>query len=150
DEPPLGLARALGLAPAGVSGTMSGRLTLAVPFDGARTWQELAPVVSAEMRDVAMPGVLRDWSLTGGTMKLTFDRRAARIAGDARIQGIPVTVSWSEELVGKAPRRQVDVSGRADAGAFAALGFAPVPGVEGPVAMTARYNGPPTWSGKVA
>ncbi len=150
DEPPLALAGTLGVPLAGVGGTMSGSIGLSVPLAGTVTWPALAPTVSVDMRDVTVPRVLRDLAVTTGRLALRLDARALQLTGDARLQDVPFTVDWNEELIGTTPRRHVQVSARAAAGAFAALADRPLDWVDGPLAVTAQYAGSRTGSGTVA
>jgi uncharacterized protein YhdP len=140
DAEPLGYARQLGISPATAGGTLSTRLTLAVPLGPPITVAGLGITASGQLRGVSLPRVIQGWSVSGGDLDLALGKSGLDLTGTATLEGTPIRLSWHEDL-GDAPSatRRVQVTGRITAAGRAALGLA-VPGIEGPVDAKARLN----------
>lgn len=150
DQKPLGWTRALGITPAEVGGTVAGRLVLGVPLGDPVTAATLGPRASARMQDAAVSRLPNGWSLAGGKLQLELDGQRLRLTGDARLQGVPVTVVWDEDLGARRPvRRRVELVGRIDRAGRAALGFDQMAWLDGPVDAKVGYTVPGAGAAKL-
>jgi hypothetical protein len=140
DAEPLGYARRLGIAPATAGGTLTGRLSLAVPLGGPITMSRLGLTASGQLRGVSLPRVLQGWSVSGCDLDLALGKGGLDLTGTATLESTPIRLTWHEDL-GDAPTatRRVQAMGRITAAGRAALGLA-VRGLEGPVDAKARLT----------
>jgi hypothetical protein len=148
DEPPLALMHARGIAPGHVSGTITARLRLAVPLDGAPPDPgTLQPTVSGTLRGVTVARLPRGWTLTAGELALELAAGAMRVTGDGRLQGVPVALASHEDLAGGG--RSVDLRSHVDAAELGSLGLDWLPRFEGRVGVQARYTEALAGAGKL-
>ena len=132
DAMPPGYGRALVPGRAGVSGSVVAELALTHPLAGSPAPWSQGLVVSARLHDVAVPHAFRGRSLDHGDLRLELHGRLLRMTGHAAIEGAPVSLVWQEELGAAAAARRLDVTGRVDATARAALGLDLRPWLDGP------------------
>lgn len=150
DQPPLLLARAIGIAPADAKGTVSGTVTLGVPLAGAVTTRALAVRVTADLREGAAPRVVRGLNVSGANLSITRDAATLAVRGPLQLAGVPATIAWQEDQTGTAAtRRRVDVQARVDDAGWTALGVDTYGLVHGPVALTMGWIEPRTGQASV-
>jgi uncharacterized protein YhdP len=147
DGPPLGLGHELGIVPADVAGTITARLGLALALGSSADLRSLRPTGSATLHAVSVSRLPGGWTLTGGDLALDLDARAVRVTGGGRLQGVPVTLAWREDLDGG--QRSITLGGDVDAAGFGALGLDWLPRFEGRAAVQARYTEARAGAGKL-
>src|SRR5690606_27248498 len=125
DHEPLGYAREIGIAPRDAGGTVSGRVRLAFPLDGAPVPRDLGAIVDAQLRDVALPHVVGEWSLSDGVLQLAVANERLTVSGTAALAGVSCRVEWKELLGSElgGVTRTVDVTSDVGTEGRAALGF---------------------------
>ncbi|HYV57088.1 MAG TPA: AsmA-like C-terminal region-containing protein [Candidatus Nitrosopolaris sp.] len=127
----------LGIDPGDAAGVVTADVAVDLPLRRGLAAGDVAVALSAKMRDVAVHNVFQGWSVAGGDLGLDLRGGSLDLAGRATLEGAPITVAWHEKLTQRSSRR-VDVSGRLDAAARAALGFGLEPQVQGPVDVRAH------------
>ncbi len=143
DKPPLGLAQMIGVAPTDARGTISGTVTLGVPLAGRVTAAALGVKVTADVRDGAVPRLVRGLALTAANLSITRDGTSLAIRGPVQLAGVPATIAWQEDQTGTAStRRRIDVQTRVDDAGWRALGVDTYGLVQGSVALQAGYVEP--------
>jgi len=142
----LALARAkalagerLGIDPANAAGVIAADVGIDFPLRRQLAARDVAIVISAKMREVALRNVIRGWSVADGDLGLDLRGGSLDVAGRAKLEGAPITISWHEQLAPRSSRR-LDVAGRLDAAARAALGADLAPHVQGPVDVRAHLT----------
>ena len=139
DREPFGYARALGITPDAMKGTMTARLTIEPPPAGSRSAVALSG--DAQLSQVATDEVLGGAPVRDGEVELSFAPGLLRATGTARIVSTALTFAWSQqESAGRAQTRRATVSGRVDAETRRVLGFDLLPWVEGPLDAEARLD----------
>lgn len=139
DREPFGYARALGIAPADVSGTTTAHLVVGVPHGAPRTGARPTVTGSAQLTGVGLPRVPGGPSMSDGEIALELEDGRLRATGTARLAGAPISVAWEESTTASAgPTRHVTVTGRLDSMNRAALGWDLSPWIEGPVDLEAK------------
>jgi len=151
DAEPLRYAHKIGLDPKAVTGSMSGRVKLAFPLDGAPIPDDLGVRVDARLQDAAFPNAVGDWALSAGNLDVGVGADALSITGNARVAGVACDVSWQENLTAKSGvSRTITARSSVDADGRAALGFDLRPWLTGPSAVTAHIEQQPSGKGTAA
>jgi len=151
DAEPLRYAHKIGIDPKVVTGSMTGRVKLAFPLDGAPIPDDLGVGVDAQLRDAAFPNAVGDWALSAGNLTIGVGADRLSITGDARVAGVPCDVRWNEGLTQKSGvSRTIEVRSQVDADGRAALGFDLRPWLTGPAAVLARIEQHPDGKGTAA
>jgi uncharacterized protein YhdP len=134
DRPPLGFTSKIGIAPEAASGQVVADLHIGMPLH-----KDLEPEnetrVSAEatIRDGALAG--KPVNLSNGQLKLTVAEQAAKLAGEAVVEGVPVQLQVQESLrKGAGVDRRYQVEGSPDAALLKRFG------VELPIALEGRVG----------
>jgi uncharacterized protein YhdP len=122
---------------AGADGRLAAEVRLDLPLRTRLRSDDVRVAVTAKMRDVAAPHVLRGWSFSEGDLDVDVHGQALAIVGQGRVEGAPISVVWKDET---GRDRRIDVTSRLDAAARAALGFELRPWVDGPVDVRARLR----------
>lgn len=145
DQPPVLLARTIGVAPADAKGTVNGTVTLGVPLAGPVTARALGVRVTADVRDGAAPRLLRGLSVSGANVAIARDDTTLTIRGPIQLAGVPATIAWQEDQTGTAAtKRKLDAQARVDDAGWKALGIDTYGLVQGPVALKIGYVEPKT------
>ena len=148
DHEPLRYARRAGIDPSGATGSLTGRLQLAFPLDGAEIPPDLGAVVHADLRKIGLTKALGDHAVTDGNLRLDVRASTLTLSGNARIANAPCSVQWKEDLVAtRGFTRNVDVQGVVDAQERTAFGFDLRPWLTGPVGVKARLEQTPNGFG---
>ncbi len=142
DTPPLRYARDIGLDPTLVKGTVSAHLVVAMPLIHDLPVDQIDYSADATLKDVTIGHVLFDRDLTEAALTLKLDRKAAQVDGTAKLAGAPVTLSWTQSLLARAPvRTRYNFTARLDDDQRAALGLDYLKGtIVGPVTVNAAYS----------
>jgi uncharacterized protein YhdP len=132
-----GFARGLAFALDDVAGSVSADFeTSLVPRHAASPSTD-GLGLSAKLRDVAIPNAFRGAPLRSGDFTVELRRMALEVQGHAAFAGAPVSLAWRESLADPNAVRRIDVSGRLDTAAGAALGFDLRPWMDGAAALRA-------------
>lgn len=141
DTKPLEYARALQIDPASVSGEVDGALSFAFPLKHDLTLDMVEFGAHGRLSGVAVGQAIAGRDLSAGELQLGLDRSALSVEGTARLDDVPVSVSWSEGLKHRGPRARYAVKARLDDAARRRLGLdLPADVMSGPVDVYAVYT----------
>lgn len=140
DNPRLGYAKKLGIAPENVSGAVTGTLSFNFPAIKDLTFDELTVNATATVADARVKEVMLGQDLSEGDIKLDLDRDGMTMGGTATFAGAPVTFEWQENFGGGKFTRRLVASGVFDGDQRAALGYDYRPYVEGPVDTAVTFT----------
>jgi Protein of unknown function/AsmA-like C-terminal region len=142
DTPPLYYARAMGIDPKHAAGNFSAQLDLAFPLKRELPLDEVDYSATATLSGVGIGNVVLDRDLSDGDLTLKLDRNTAQATGTAKLAGVPVNLTWREDLRPKAAvRTRYDVTTRLDDAQRRALGFDMLDDyVSGAIGVTASYS----------
>jgi uncharacterized protein YhdP len=134
DQPPLGFASKIGIAPEATSGRVVADLRIGMPLHkNLEPEKETRVTAEATIRDGALAG--KPVNLTKGQLKLTVAEQAATLAGEAVVEGVPVKLQVQESLgEGGGVDRRYQVEGSPDATMLKQFG------VELPIALEGRVG----------
>lgn len=139
DREPFGYARALGIVPAEVTGTMTAQLEIGAPLRASRPGPQTTVTGAARLTDLGVPRILGGRALSDGEIVLDIEAGSLRATGTARLAGAPVSLIWTEDTATAAGvTRRVTVTARLDSANRAALGFDLSPWLEGPMDAEAK------------
>jgi uncharacterized protein YhdP len=121
DRPPLGLAGEAGVSPADGAGTAATELMIGLPLHrGEIADDEIHFAASSVLTNAAIR--TSSFDLKEGNLKLAVDTTGFDLTGDARVEGIPLTIAVRENFAADAPfERRYQVQGTVDAGTIARL-----------------------------
>ncbi|HWK43912.1 MAG TPA: DUF3971 domain-containing protein [Stellaceae bacterium] len=141
DAKRLQLIHKVGLNPSVITGSAIGTSSFRFPLIAALKIEQVAYASSARLTDLSIPKVALDRDLTTGNFSLTLDPQTVRLDGDARLAGVPVTLSVAEYLEHGPLRSEYRVRGRFNAADRHALGFdLAEPYVSGPLGTDVTYR----------
>jgi uncharacterized protein YhdP len=140
EQPPLGFASKVGVAPDAASGRVVADLRIGMPLH-----KDLAPEQEAR---VAADATIIDGALAGkpvdlrkGQLKLTVTERAAKVAGKAVVEGVPVRLQVQQSLGENAGAdRRYQVEGSPDAALLKQFGVELPISLEGEVGVAATVT----------
>lgn len=117
DHEPLFLAGKVGLNPDQVAGTIAGTLGFKFPLKKDLTPDDLEIAATARIDDAAVTQGPFGLDVTEGALGLALTQDRVDISGEAKANGVPATVEWTENLNGQGDflRR---ISARARVGAL--------------------------------
>jgi uncharacterized protein YhdP len=122
DRPPLGFASRVGIPPDAASGRVVTDLRIGTPLHKDFEPSEVRLAVDATITDGALAGEPLD--LSDGQLTLSVTERTAELAGEAVIEGVPVTLQARETLGDAAGiDRRYRVEGSPDAARLRELGL---------------------------
>ena len=132
DQPPLGFASKIGIAPEAASGHVVADLRIGMPLHkDLEPEKETRIAADATIRDGALAG--KPVNLSKGQLKLTVAEHAAKLAGEAVVEGVPVKLQVQESLAeGAGVDRRYQVEASPDAAMLKQFG------VELPIALEGR------------
>jgi len=141
DAKPLEYARALQIDPAQVAGEVEGEVGFALPLKHDLTLDMVEFGAQARLSGVAIAQMIAGSALSAGELQLRLDRTAMTVDGTARLEDVPVSVSWSEGLRQRGPRSRYAVKARLDDAARRRIGLdLPAGLLSGPVDVDAVYT----------
>jgi hypothetical protein len=149
ERKPVRLADALGFRPAVTGGSVWGRFGLDLALGGPAAARRPAVSAIARATDVSLKHVFRGADFAGGDLRLRLAKGSLGLRATGDLAGAPVEIAWQESLGSGAARRRVDVDGRLDAAARAALGFDARPVLDGTVAVQLSWEEPPGGDARV-
>jgi uncharacterized protein YhdP len=134
NQPPLGFSSKIGIEPEAASGHVVADLRIGMPLHKDLEPQEEARIAAdATITDGALAG--KPLNLRKGQLKLTVSERAAKLAGEAVVEGVPVRLQVQESLGEDAgATRRYQVEGSPDAAVLKQFG------VELPIALEGRVG----------
>jgi hypothetical protein len=140
EQPPLKFASKVGIAPDAASGQVVADLRIAMPLHKEMEPAEEARVAAdATIIDAALKS--KPVNLSGGQLKLTLTEQAAKLAGEAVVEGVPVRFQVQESLGGHAGvTRRYQVEGSPDAALLEQFGVELPFTLEGQVGVTATVT----------
>ncbi len=138
DQPPLRLLRDLGtIDPKAFSGNGKTHLTMRFPLLLDLRLADMTVKAKATLSDVAIKNVIPGRSLSDGALDLAVDLDSLEVAGDGKVNGVPLRLGWEEHFSGPGTRTRYTISGSIDNTGRTALGldFIPftAPYMHGPV-----------------
>ena len=139
DQPPLGFARRIGIAPDAASGRVVTDLRIGMPLHRDFETSEVRVAADATITDGALAG--EPLNVANAQLTLTVAEQSAELAGEAVVEGVPLTVQVREAL-GDAARieRRYRVEGSPDAGRLRELGVDLPVTLEGEVGVAATVT----------
>lgn len=140
DHEPLDFLDGYGITPETVAGSGTVDMELRIDLDDNVAIEDIDVVVSADLRDATIPGLVADRTLTGGSLRIAADNDAMQIEGRGLVDGTEVTVAREERFRGGEFRARSTVSGVFDAAALAGMGLDVGRWVAGPVGLTAQLT----------
>ena len=143
DTEPLGYAKLLSLDAAHAAGTFDAHMFFEVPLKHDLDFDEVVYHAEADLSGVAVPQALFGQDLGAGSFKMTIDRNALKIDGDAELTGVPVKLDWTENLKSGEPvKRRYAVRGRVDDAGRQRLGidYPSYAVIHGPVDVDLLYS----------
>jgi Protein of unknown function/AsmA-like C-terminal region len=122
DQPPLGFASRIGIAPDAASGRVVADLRIGMPLHKDLEPEEEARVAAdATITDGALAG--KPFNLSKGQLTLKVTEQTAELAGEAVVEGVPVRLQVEESLRENAgTHRRYQVEGSPDAARLRELG----------------------------
>jgi uncharacterized protein YhdP len=142
DRPPLEFAGRLGIAPDAVSGRVVTDLRIGMPLHRDFEPSEVRVAADATITDGALAG--EPLNVSKGQLTLTVTGQTAELAGEAVVEGVPVTLQVRETLGDDAGiNRQYRVEAAPDAGQLRELGVDLPVTLEGEIGVTATVTETP-------
>lgn len=124
DHEPLLLADEIGLEPAQLGGRVAGRLGFEFPLIAGLTTGDLDISANGQISDASVSAGPFDLDVTEGALVLALTQDRVDISGDAKINGVPAAIEWSENIKAQGEyRRRVVVRANVDAVQREALGL---------------------------
>lgn len=142
DAKRLQYAKAMGLVPAAVGGTVDGLLHFRFRLKKELPFSEIEYDAQAQLAGLALPDIAFGRDLSDGAFKLALDASRVSLDGSAKLDGVPATVSWMQRLTGTAgPLSRVHATARLDDQARQRFGLDPIPDIlEGTVGAEVTYT----------
>jgi hypothetical protein len=138
DREPLGYPSEIGLVAGQTDGTFGARLSLEIPLLKTVKMEDVGIAVAANLKDAVIPDVLQGKPLTDGELTLELTAAGMALSGDARLGGVPITLTHEERFQLTGPfRSRSKVQANADVSRFAEFGLDLSEYAAGPVAIGA-------------
>lgn len=124
DSKPLGFVSRFGIKPDATSGSATVRTKLVFPLEKTLKADDVKVGATADIRNLAMTGLLDRYTARDGVLVLTVDNSGLDLGGNATIAGVPMNVSWRQEFDPRKPvQAKVRARGDIDATGRQALGY---------------------------
>lgn len=137
---PLRYARALGVDPAGVKGTAEGEVHFRLPMKKNLRFAQVDYSARGMLTGVAIDKILFGRDLGAGALRIAVGRGGVDLDGNAKLNGVPITLNWKENFAGDPIRTQYRVKGAFDDAARHQLGIDWLPDmVSGPVGVDLTF-----------
>lgn len=141
DREPLRLATGLGISPAEVGGDAVVTARFRFPLEKDLELDEVDVRASAELRGVSIEKIFERFRVSDGSLALKVDKSMLEVAGDIRLNQVPVSIRWLENFDGKAAfSSRYRIAGRLDDAGRAALGLQAGGYLSGPVAVETEVD----------
>ena len=144
DADPLNYGSALGIVPASVSGNAEVRLEFDFPLAQQLALSDIQIKAQATLEQTKIVGAAFGLDLEAGQLSLSLDNQGMNVSGTAALGGIRTGLTWRENFVEGAFRRQYALDAVVENNQRSIVGldhylFAP-PYVDGPVRIEAIYT----------
>ena len=120
DQPPLGFAGKVGIAPEAAAGEVVTDLQIGMPLHRDLEASEVQVAAQATITNAALAGPPID--LSDGAFTLTVDNDGANLVGDAIVEEVPLRLDWRENFGDAAVERRYRIEGAPDLAALRRLG----------------------------
>jgi len=141
NKKPLRYARALGIEPAKVRGIAAGDLHFDMPMKKDLHFAQVDYTARGKVEKLGIDKVLFDRDLTAGALRVAIDRGGVDLAGNADLNGVPITLDWKENFADGPIRTRYRLKGTFDDVARHELGVDWLPGVvTGPVGIDLDFT----------
>lgn len=141
DREPLGYPSEIGLVASDTAGTFGARLRLEIPLLKTVKVEDVGIAVGANLKDAVIPDVLGGKPLTDGDLTLDLTAAGMALSGDARLGGVPVSLTHEERFRLTGPfRSKSEVRATADVSRFAQFGLDLSGYAAGPVGIAATVT----------
>ena len=115
DTAPLGYAHKVGIDPARTRGSQTAHLHFYFPLKKSLDIDAVAIHADALLRGAATENVAGGIDVSDGDLKLDLDNAGMDVAGRARLDGVPATLTWRENFADAAdPQTRVILKGDLD------------------------------------
>ncbi|HZA66946.1 MAG TPA: AsmA-like C-terminal domain-containing protein [Geminicoccaceae bacterium] len=121
DQPPLGFASKIGIAPAAAAGQVETDLRIGMPLHRDLEPSEVRVAAQAAIENGALAGT--PVNLSDGQLTLSVDNEGADLVGEAIIEEVPLRVDLRENFGAAAFKRRYRVGGAPDLATLQRLGL---------------------------
>ncbi len=142
DSEPMRYAERLGLADGAMAGRHATKLHLEFPNEaeiGTRT-KDLKVRASSKLTGIGLSGLMFGQGLSDGDLDLDVDNEGMRVAGKAKLAGVPADLTWTERFGGEPYRTRIAITATLDAPRREAFGLDLKPYLDGPVPAGIVYT----------
>jgi hypothetical protein len=137
ESPPLKSGGGIPFRPGDISGGVTARVRVDVPFEGGITNVR----ANGDLRSVSMRRVFRGRNASARHMRVDLDGRRLEVRGQVTVGRAALELRWRETIAGTGRgRRVIDLKGRLDDAGRKALGMDLAPWLDGPVQVQARLE----------
>ena len=112
DNPPLGYTSEMGLKPDALQGQAETELGLKFEIKNDLTPEEVEVKVKSELTEVRVPDAFKNKTVTADELKLEVDNQGLALSGDAKLENIPLKLSWNERFADKNYRSRYKLSAK--------------------------------------
>jgi len=112
DNPPLGYTSEMGLKPDALQGQAETELGLKFEIKNDLTPEEVEVKVKSDLTEVRVPNAFKNKTVTADELKLEVDNQGLALSGDAKLENIPLKLSWNERFADKNYRSRYKLSAK--------------------------------------
>lgn len=112
DNPPLGYTSEMGLKPDALQGQAETELGLKFEIKNDLTPEEVEVKVKSDLTEVRVPNAFKNKTVTADELKLEVDNQGLALSGDAKLENIPLKLSWNEHFADKNYRSRYKLSAK--------------------------------------
>ena len=112
DNPPLGYTSEMGLKPDTLQGQAETELGLKFEIKNDLTPEEVEVKVKSDLTEVRVPDAFKNKTVTADELKLEVDNQGLALSGDAKLENIPLKLSWNERFADKNYRSRYKLSAK--------------------------------------
>ncbi len=149
DNPRLGYAKKLGVAPENVAGAVTATLSFNFPAIKGLTFDQVKVGAKADISDAFVKQAMLGQDLSEGNIELDLDRAGMTMAGAAKFGGAPIEFQWQENFGTADFTRRIIASGMFNEAQRAALGYDYRPYVDGPIDTAVTFTRLPKKRGTI-
>ncbi|MDP9127172.1 MAG: DUF3971 domain-containing protein [Pseudomonadota bacterium] len=144
DEPPLGYAKALGLAPDDITGSTEAQVTFQFPLLKKLGMSDVDVKAKATLADVQTSKLVKGIELTHGNLQMSLNIDGFTVTGPATLNRIPLNIAWNESFAASRgqPLRQAAVTGVISPEQWRSLGIDAFQGTHGLMAIDVHMTQP--------
>ncbi|MGH6929901.1 MAG: DUF3971 domain-containing protein, partial [Dongiaceae bacterium] len=140
DNPRLGYAKKLGIAPENTAGSVAATLAFNFPAVKGLTFDQVKISADAEIGEAYVKQAMLGQDLSDGSIQLQIDRAGMTMAGTATFGRAPLEFQWQENFGDGDFVRRIVASGTFDDAQRAAMGYDYRPYVEGPADAAVTFT----------